>query len=228
MKLTCPKCNAEIPSSGINIKEGIANCAHCNELFKIAQFLKDDEELRRIKKPHYSKVELSESKDGWIVKIPPSGWSGTTFFMLLFALVWGFAWVLILFNETPNKYIAVSSLILLDIVFWGMMLFTIKGTVQLKIDASVTQVRWSLFGVGYGKKRMTKNLEKITQDVLYTKNDNPVYGIGLFFNNEGKVKFGSMLKEEERKWLIGELYEIKEKYALKRPKNNSTPHPVNY
>jgi hypothetical protein len=59
-------------------------------------------------------------------------------------------------------------------------------------------------------------LNKITESVAYTENYQPVYGIGLFFNNERKVVFGSGLKEEERKWLIGELNEMKIHYQDKR------------
>lgn len=66
------------------------------------------------------------------------------------------------------------------------------------------------------KNRSIDDLEEVTQVVMYTQNYQPVYGIGLSFSKGADLKFGSGLKESERLWLIGELYELKDKYSIKR------------
>jgi hypothetical protein len=60
MKLTCPKCNSVISNDHVNIREGVAHCVTCQEYFRIADHLRDDEELRRVSKPYYSKVTIHQ------------------------------------------------------------------------------------------------------------------------------------------------------------------------
>jgi uncharacterized protein YebE (UPF0316 family) len=94
------------------------------------------------------------------------------------------------------------------------LVFTIKGTTYINVNRETIELIRELFGLRYRKVRQISNLNKITESVVYTQNYQPVYGIGLLFNNEKKLVFGSGLKEEERKWLIGELYEMKNHYLV--------------
>jgi hypothetical protein len=214
MKLICQKCKADIQQSHINLKEGFANCTSCNEFFRIADFLRNDEEIRRIKKPHYSKVELNKSLNKNTISIPPTGWNGTAFFFLFFSLLWnGISWAVLLLNKESFPTLFSIPFIMIGILTIGFLLFILNGTTQVIVDMNQFVVKWSLFGLSYSKARDTKKLIKITEDVIYTKNYQPIYGIGLYFDKQTKVKFGSSLKEEERKWLIGELYEIKHQYS---------------
>lgn len=211
MKLICNKCNTVILRKNINLKEGIANCTTCEEYFKIADFLKDEEELRRVQKPHYSKIQFSESIKGFKIKIPPIGWSNISLGLLFTTLIWNIVSWSFLFKEEGFSFFQIPFLVI-GMLLIGALFFSIIGSITITVDQSIICVKWSLVGIGYTKKGITKNLKKITENVMYTENYQPVYGVGLFFIEDKKITFGSTLKEEERKWLIGEFYEIKKKY----------------
>jgi hypothetical protein len=215
MKFTCRKCNSEIPNDHVNVREGLAHCTICEEYFKVADFLRDDEELRRIKKPFYSKVTIDQVLQAHLVTIPPDGWNGTAIFMFLFALIWnGVSWPVLFFAESFKEAHAVFFIVfpLIGLLTLFFFFFILKGIVYINFNLQTIELVWQLFGIRFRRIRQTANLNKITESVAYTKNYQPVYGIGLLFNNERKVVFGSGLKEEERKWLIGELYEMKIHY----------------
>lgn len=217
MKLICQNCNKEIENSNVNLEEGIANCPNCDNYFRIADFLRSDEELRRIKKPHYSNIEFKKERGEHIFSIPPEGWSGTAFFFLFFSLIWnGVPWILLFNDKSPPLFLLPFCVI--GILTIGILLFILDGNTTLRISNADITVKWSLFGFGYSKTRKTSGLDKITEDVVYTRDYQPVYGIGLYFKREGKIKFGSSLKEEERKWIIGELYELKNQFKMERMK----------
>lgn len=215
MKLTCQKCQSGISHDHVNIREGVAYCGTCEEYFRIADYLRDDEEVRRISKPYYSKATVDRMLNNHLVTIPAAGWNGTAVFFLLFALIWnGVSWPVLLFTDSFESgfwpFVIIFPLTGILVILF--MLFIINGIVYINFNRQTVEVVWQLFGLRYRKVRQTSNLSKITESVVYTKNYQPVYGIGLLFNKEKKIVFGSSLKEEERKWLIGELYEMKSHY----------------
>jgi hypothetical protein len=213
MKLICQNCNTEIGKSNVNLEEGVASCPNCNDYFRIADFLRSDEELRRIKKPHYSNIEFNKRRGKYVLFIPPTGWTSTAFSFLLFSLIWnGVSWSFLFINESPALFLLPFCVI--GILTIGILLFTLNGNTTVRISEANIIVKWSLFGLGYSKTRKTSGLDKITEDVIYSQNYQPVYGVGLYFKQEGKIKFGSNLKEEERKWVIGELYELKDQFKM--------------
>lgn len=215
MKLACPKCHSPIASEHVNIREGVASCSTCHEYFRIADYLRDDEEVRRLSKPNYSKVTIDQFPNNHLVTIPPAGWNGTAVFLTIFALLWNvISWPFLLFHDSFDddfwSFIIIFPAI--GVVLILITIFAVNGRAYINFNRETVEVVWQLFGARYRRVRQTSNLDKITESVAYTKNNQPVYGIGLLFHNEKKVVFGSSLKEEERKWLIGELYEMKNHY----------------
>ena len=215
MKLTCQKCNLEISSDHVNIREGVAYCSTCQEYYRIADYLRDDEELRRLSKPYYSRVTIDSVLQHHLVTIPPGGWNGTSLFFLLFGTFWnGMVLFSLLFSKNLSgpMFLFLIPFLLTGLAIIFCTLFMVKGIAYINFNKQTIELIWQLFGIRYRKVRQTSNLAKITESVAYTKNYQPVYGIGLLFNYEKKIVFGSSLKEEERKWLIGELYEMKIHY----------------
>lgn len=45
MKVKCEKCGAEIGEENINIKEMVAVCGKCNNLFKIKEIIEEKEKI---------------------------------------------------------------------------------------------------------------------------------------------------------------------------------------
>lgn len=211
MKLICPKCYTKIDQNHLNILEGVASCSVCNEVFRIADHLRSDEELSRIKKPHYSEVQFKNRYGEAKLIIPPEGWNGNALFFLFFALIWnGLTWSFLIEEKHPSFFLIPFCLI--GILLIAILIYVINGKTSVTLNREKIEIKRSIFGWAHTSKRQTKNLKKITEDVMYTKNYQPVYGIGLYFSKESKLKFGSSLKEEERKWIIGELYELKQEF----------------
>ncbi|MES2134371.1 MAG: hypothetical protein V4506_18635 [Bacteroidota bacterium] len=224
MKLNCPKCSTEIPNNQVNFSEGIGRCIKCDEYFKIANYLRNSEEIRRIKKPLYSNITIDSNYNTHKITVPPAGWTGSTFFFLLFAGFWNIGVFFAFFNGLDFK----TGLFLVPFVIIGIGTATtfflfLRGITVIEFNKENISVTWQLFGLKYKRTRNSRDLDRITEDVIYNKNYQPVYGIGLFFRGDTKLKFGSNLKEEERKWLIGELHEFKTKFSMDKgsQRNNS-------
>lgn len=224
MKLSCPKCSAEIPDNQVNFNEGIGRCIKCGEYFKIASYLRNSEEIRRIKKPLYSNVTIDSNYNSYTITIPPTGWAGPTFFFLLFAGFWNVAVFFAFFNGVGFKTgLFLIPFVIIGIVTAATFFLYLRGITVIEFNKENISVAWKLFGLKHKRTRNSRDLERITEDVIYNKNYQPVYGIALFFKGDTKLKFGSNLKEEERKWLIGELYEFKNKFNIDQSKQRKNP-----
>ena len=212
MKLIFNNCSAEILDNSINLKEGIAMCHQCSEVFKIADHLKHtDEELRRLPKPVYTKVEIEKRGNSTSIIVPSAGWNGSTIFLLIFNIFWNGA-VIFTIVGTDKWQWSLIHFPVIGLFMFFLFVFNLKGKLVLTIDRHKLKARWSAMGLSWTKTRDTQFIDKITEDVMYKQNYQPVYGIGIFCTGQSKVKFGSSLREDERKWLIGELYEIKDIY----------------
>jgi hypothetical protein len=82
--------------------------------------------------------------------------------------------------------------------------FMLFAEFALLVDRQECRLAWSVFKWSRKKVLPVSSITAVTEEVVYTKNYQPVYGVGIKAG-EKTVKFGSALTEEERKWLIGEL-----------------------
>lgn len=218
MKLICPNNGMLIPKFNINIQEGVAYCSDCDEYFKIADLLNSEDTLSRIEKPQFSQVQTTNTGLQYTVVIPPAGWNTTAIALAVFGGIWLFATTVI--TTSMNSFeLFLLPFLFMGLVLMGVALFISKAATELTIDPQEISVKWSAQGLNYTKRRVTSNLKKITETVIYTKNYEPVYGIGLIFSKESKLSFGSKLNDEERKWLIGELHGVN--IQMTRHRNNN-------
>ncbi len=214
MKLSCPKCSEEIPPANINIAEGICACPRCGEVFKIAPFLRDEATVERIPKPAGSRVELLEEKDSLGLIVPPGSNRGAAWFLLLFALFWnGITWPMVIANVFGLRHTTglsvFGTLFMIPFICVGVVvlvaaLYMFSGEFTLLIDRSECRASWKLYRWSHTKVVPTGDLKGVVEQVSYTQNDRPVYGIGLQYGTKS-LKFGAGLTAEERRWLVGEL-----------------------
>lgn len=213
MILNCPKCKTEITSNAINIKEGIAQCGSCSEVFKIASYIKNSDTIKRIAKPIYSEIEVESTFYDGKITIPPMGISKLTLFFLVITIGFNvFIFSFVLKEKSAFVFVFIAIVCFSVISMFGKLLFSYKGFIILEFSKELVSVTWKLLGLKFSRKKPANELDVITEDVMYTKNYQPVYGIGLYFKGNKKIKFAAGLKEEERKWLIGELHEMKAKF----------------
>lgn len=213
MKLLCPKCKRELSKKEISLRKGIAHCEICNELFKIADFITNSEEIRRVQKPISTNIILNTSYDCINIEIPPKRWSTQTVVFMFASVFVNISLFILLVNSIEASITLAFIPFLLVAIFISLYTaFLISGKTEIHYNKELISVTWIFIRIKHSKKQASSGLKKITEVALYTTNHQPVYGIGLFFKNGKKIKFGSNLNEDERKWLIGELYELKASY----------------
>ena len=212
--LYCKKCDFELNYVNVYLVKGKVSCASCHQTFNISDFLTvPDEKVRRIGKPSRSKIILSKSYKLFKIVIPPAGWSSTAKFFLFFSIIWNFIVGIFLLTDFPILFL--SPFLTASIIIIGVLVFILYGYTSISFDKNYFIIRWTLFGFSFRKKRDTKQLAKIIENVVYTANDRPVKGIGLIFLNQKYVTFGSNLEKDEKRWIIGELYHIKSTFHQK-------------
>ncbi|HMP00202.1 MAG TPA: hypothetical protein PKE26_13930 [Kiritimatiellia bacterium] len=210
MKLLCPACDIRIPKENIHVPEGMCACPACGEVYRIADFLRDDpDEAYRIERPAYSEIETLRSGESFAIHIPPLGFRSPARFMLFFTLFWNtmawFMWIMAIRDRELIPILFMIPFILIGLVTLGIFLFFLRGKTHVLIDDKKMSVIRSLFGFTYRRDVTRSDIAAITHDVVYAQNYQPVYGIGIKRTSGKTIKFGANLTEEERKWLIGEI-----------------------
>lgn len=208
MKLTCPKCSAALALEDANLAEGVCRCRNCQEFFKISALLTGDALVTRTAKPAYSTVEFVSDRDSLGLIVPPGKDRKAGYFFLVFALFWNaLTWTMFVVTLSQGEIFPTLFLIpfiLVGAVVAGLCLFMFKGEFTLSIDRQECRAIWSILKWNYTRKVATPEITAVREDVVYRKNYQPVYGIGLVHGSR-TLKFGSGLTEDERKWLIGEI-----------------------
>jgi hypothetical protein len=208
MNLVCSSCSAPITPDDANLVEGVCTCRQCGGFFKIAALLTEDAAITRIAKPAYSPVEFFSEPDSLGLIISKGRSRGTAYFFLFFALFWNaISWtcfIAALFSGQIVPVLFVTLFIVIGMILAGASLFGFFGEFSLLTDRTTCRAVWTLFRWSYTKTLPTPTITAVTEEVVYTKNYAPVYGVGLKAGAK-TLKFGSALTEDERKWIIGEL-----------------------
>ena len=223
MNLLCEACGRPIPSENVNVLEGFCHCASCNQVFQIASSLSAEDRLWRVEKPSFSLVRLFERGDGLEMTLPPGGMSGGGVSLALFAVLWNsFVWFVaggFLSVGSVFPLLLISIFVIFGAVFAISALQLLVGTFTLRLDQNDCVGSWKLFGQGYSKRRRTEEIVDVVEAVVYTRNYQPMYGVGIEFRTAKALKFGSTLSEDERKWIVGELRQWVKELRASNPKH---------
>lgn len=130
-----------------------------------------------------------------------------TLFWLLMTGLWIFTFWGFLTNDSPIVFLFPIGLMML--VSPVAFLFFLVGKRKITIDSDHFSFEWSLFSFKRTKQRNWKNLKEIRKVTMYKSKRKWVYGIGLYFKGEKKIKFGSGLSDEDRNYLIRTLEKLK-------------------
>lgn len=202
VRLECPKCGGAISKENVALQQGLARCSSCDEYFRLAAHLRTDEEIRRSQKSFDSKVVLDQQQRS--VWIPARGVNAGMWFPLLFA---GIGLVVLIAGLVGGWDTIPVFMVLFFLVVGVAMMVPSFTTISVVVGGTIS-VTWMALGFTRTKKGSTRQLMRIAENTVYQRNYQPVYGIGLFFKDGTTITFGSELREEERKWLIGELQEL--------------------
>ena len=156
--------------------------------------------------PENSKLLITKEGDQLTVELTHRSFKNTLFWFFMTGL-WGFAFWGFITNDAPIVFLFPIGLMMLlsPIVF----LFFLVGKRMIIIDQEYFTFIWSLLGFNRTKKRKWKNLKEIRKVGMYKSKRKWIYGIGLYFNGEKKIKFGSYLSDEDRNYLMQTLEKLK-------------------
>lgn len=217
VKITCPACAAEIPPAHVNVVRDVFTCAACGEGFSLSAVVGG--QSRRTSRPAHSKVEFVADQESLGLIIPPGNNRSLGWFMLFFsgfwnAVAWGIFISVLLKAKSHgfSAFFAAPAFVLVPFFLIGALtallcLYCFKGQFTLALDRRECRAIWSLFRWNYSRVARTDEIAAIEEDVIYTQNHRPVYGLVIRHGKDGAktIKFGAGLKDDERAWLIGEL-----------------------
>ena len=141
--------------------------------------------------------------------IPASGrWGGLLFFCVFWnALAWPFfASYLFSNHESAPWHILpfVSIFPLIGIVFLYAALRARFAIHLLYLSSDRIRLQRQLFGRRKNFDLVTADVTTVLKTEFYQRNYQPVYGIEIK-SNSGKIRFGSLLTEDEKNWLCWEI-----------------------
>ncbi len=153
-----------------------------------------------MKPPENSKITVKKEGEQLTFELAPSRSIKNLLFWLLMTGLWTFTFWGFLTNDAPVIFLLPIGFMMLlsPLVF----LFILTGKRKVIIDRDHFTFQWSLFGYGRTKKRIWKNLKEIRKVTMYKSKHRWVYGVGLYFKGEKKIKFGSYLSDEDRIYLM--------------------------
>lgn len=212
MKPICPTCQVVIPDAEVNLAQGICRCPSCGEYHKLGFLLRDSGVVERTAQPGGSAVGHYREADSMGFIIPRNGFRGPTWFFLFFAAFWNaITWVMLgaAFKEGQMETVLFMLIfVAVGLVMLGIFLFMAFGEITVAADTRAITVIWSLKNIRFRRTALLGQIDSIEESSVYTKNYQPVYGVGI---KHGKkwIKFGSNLTEDERRWMIGELRDFR-------------------
>lgn len=223
---TCPKCSCKFPpfkDRPLTSWDDKITCPQCGYEVGVRDSLKVQRETKvtppgPFEKPAQTKIERKPVSDTEVVfYIPASGrWGG----LLFFAIVWnGVSWTVLAFllggkwPFVPLSPLLVASLFpLIGIGLAYAALRTRFAVHLLYLGPDRIRLQRQLFGHGKNFDLATARVTTVRKAEFYQQNYQPVYGVEIKSPN-GKIRFGSILTEEEKNWLCWEIREFVKPYA---------------
>ncbi len=223
--LVCPECRKEFPSPPPDSLEGFQTkfgCPHCGHQMTLMELNSPDGNQGELRE---SAIEVQDQPRGSAIKrdvlagglvgyqLPRK--FGAMWFFVLFGGFWlGLSGTLFvgglyqwledrtMENLLPVLFVSVFVIIGLVILWMGVLQGLRRDTLLLSPQSIGLDRRY----LGMGKVRQIPVAEIITVEAkeFYQQNYQPVYGIEIR-GKRRKLRFGSSLEEEDRRWLLWEI-----------------------
>lgn len=225
--LRCPSCGAH-PVAAVQSPDDVLTCADCGGRSAAREWVMSGGVPRgwADRPPADTGIRRETRDDGairWL--IPASGKSGGFLFFAVFwcgitAVLSGGFLMAILFGKPAEGsnaaplWIVTPLLLLFFGIFWAVglgMFYVAARNKWARTGVMVTRDEVVLVRTLFGRKS-EKRLPRVagadvSVDEFYRSNNTPVYGIKIKAGGK-KLKFGSMLREDEKGWLAADLRRV--------------------
>ena len=217
---TCPDCGLETAAEPRSLSE-IITCTSCGTKASAEEWASASE----IPKAHADSPPPStairkhgDGLGGTVWDIPASGKFG---FFIFFAAFWltitvlvsgGFLLAILGGGEIEGDmpgwaifpFFSIFYLVGFGLLYAGIRQKYLKQ--RLSINRGEVTLQKMLLGNSREKKLASGTVKSVTQEVFYSQNYTPVYGIQIR-GKGGKIRFGSALTDEEKAWLVADINE---------------------
>ena len=226
-EFTCPKCGAKFAP----FKDGPPQsfeaqivCPSCGFSAPMQMAAKIESEAKAnptgpFEKPAQTKIERKPVSDTEVVfYIPASGrWGG----MLFFAIFWNaISWIIFLAfllggksSHAPLFAMAVTSLF--PLIGIGLAYITLRARFAvhlLYLGPDRIRLQRQLLGRKKNFDLATPRVVSVRKVEFYQQNYQPVYGVEIK-SPDGKIRFGSILTDDEKNWLRWDIRDFVKGYA---------------
>ena len=157
--------------------------------------------------PENSKITVTREGEQVTFSLAPSRPIKRILFWLVMSLLWPFA--LAGFYNGGAPVVFLFPIGLMTIISPLTFLFFLYGQREITVDPERFTFRWSLFGRGRTKTRSWKHLKEVRKVSMFKEKHRHIYGIGLYFKNARRIRFGASLSEADRNYLITTLSKLK-------------------
>ncbi|MCA8985306.1 MAG: hypothetical protein R3C12_14660 [Planctomycetaceae bacterium] len=207
MKAMCPECDALIPASQINIATDVAFCPNCGELCALSSLVGSQDIS-----PAF---DINDPPAGAWFRDDITGWSiGATtrspiaFFLVPFLCVWsGFSLGGIYGTQIVKGEFDLSMslfgipFVLGTFLFGGLAVMTVFGRIEIIVADSVGRLFTGVGPLGWIRRFDWAEVTRIEEDGLgyeYSGSSGRVISL----EGKSRLKFGSMLSEQRRYFLL--------------------------
>ena len=217
----CPQCSTKM---ALGRREPILTCGTCGFRASRTEWIlhrfktesPEDQTADPDQPPANTKIVRRELNDNTIAwEVPPSGNSSG---MLFFAILWtGFIalWTTLALIGTIQSEDAEGMIFpLFSLPFWavgiGMLYFGLRAKFAVHlflVDSKEFIMVRSFFNRKTRKALQRSTLKWVKKKEFYQQNYTPVYGIEIR-GEDGKVRFGTTLTEEEKLWLVADMQRV--------------------
>ncbi len=226
--LVCPSCREHLGVSDVNIEEGIALCRACSRVSRVADCLDaaDARDAAELPAPRGCTVEQSGSRTVVCASIASIGGFLGTLFACLFwnSIVSCFvffaacglylnlvgplpSWVPQVKGSTPLAMSIGMAVFLIPFVLVGLYLaacvpLSLAGCVRVTLDGMDGSTFLGVGSVGRTRRFELGAVTQVRECDAFLQNNQPRRAIELV---GPRVKFGAMMREDQRRWMIGML-----------------------
>ncbi|MGL1889096.1 MAG: hypothetical protein OCD76_21465 [Reichenbachiella sp.] len=216
--MKCPNCNTVVENQNINIHTDVAQCQNCNNIFKIAENINDN---------NYDGFDMNNPPNGtWIKKgmnqivIGATTRSPVAFFLVPFMMVWigGSIGGIYGTQIVSGEFDPIMSLFGIPFVIGSIMLLsgtlmTIIGEVRLTFNNHGGTVFTGIENIGLTKKFSWDEIARVRE-----KESNLNYpgsqGGSILLEGSRRISFGLGVKESRRYYLFRTLETILSKVKV--------------
>ena len=226
-KFICPKCRhqfypfRERPLTSWNDK---IVCTQCGYEVTLKQLRAIQCETKvnppgPLFRPAETKIEKKVvTETQFLFVIPASGrWGGLLSFSIIWnAIMWPAFLRCLYFIKSDKSFFVplfiLAVFLLIGIGFAYAALRTRFASHLLYLSPEFIRIQRQLFGKSKNIDLVTSNVTTVHKAEFYRHNYQPVYGIEIK-SNSGKIRFGSILTEDEKNWLCWEIREFIKPYT---------------